>query len=203
MFAVIRTGGKQYRVAANDVISVEKLPGEAGATVELDEVLMLGNGADTTIGAPLVEGARVRATVLEKMRAPKILVFKKKRRKNYRRTRGHRQDLTVLRITEVLAKAAKPAKAEPKAAKAKAEPKAAKAKASPTPKKAAPKTKQAAKAPAEAKQASKPAAEKPAKAAAKKPARTAAAAKPAKREAKPKATKKPARPAKKGPEETA
>ena len=194
MFAVIRTGGKQYRVAANDVISVEKLPGEAGATVELDEVLMLGDGADTTIGAPLVEGACVRATVLEQMRAPKILVFKKKRRKNYRRTRGHRQDLTVLRITEVLAKAAKPAKAEPKPAKAKASPK---------PKKAAPKTKQAPKAPAEAKQASKPAAEKLGKAAAKKPARSAAAAKPAKREAKPKASKKPAGSAKKGPEETA
>ena len=179
MFAVIRTGGKQYRVAANDVISVEKLPGEAGATVELDEVLMLGNGADTTIGAPLVEGACVRATVLEQMRAPKILVFKKKRRKNYRRTRGHRQDLTVLRITEVLAKAPKPAKAEPKPAEAKAEPKA---------KKAAPKTKRAAEAPAEAKQASKPAAE------------TAAAAN---GEATPKASKKPAGSAKKGPEETA
>ncbi|MCH9020569.1 MAG: 50S ribosomal protein L21 [Proteobacteria bacterium] len=199
MFAVIRTGGKQYRVAANDVISVEKLPGEAGATVELDEVLMLGDGAGTTIGAPLVEGARVRATVLEQMRAPKILVFKKKRRKNYRRTRGHRQDLTVLRITEVLATPAKPAKAEPKPAAAKAEPK---------PKKAAPKPKQAAKAPAEAKQASKPAvakaAAKPAKAP-KKPATTAAAAKPAKpakREAKPKASKKPAGSAKKGPEET-
>ena len=199
MFAVIRTGGKQYRVAANDVISVEKLPGEAGATVELDEVLMLGNGAGTTIGAPLVEGACVRATVLEQMRAPKILVFKKKRRKNYRRTRGHRQDLTVLRITEVLATPAKPAKAEPKPAAAKAEPK---------PKKPAPKPKQAAKAPAEAKQASKPAvakaAAKPAKAP-KKPATTAAAAKPAKpakREAKPKASKKPAGSAKKGPEET-
>ena len=199
MFAVIRTGGKQYRVAANDVISVEKLPGEAGATVELGEVLMLGDGADTTIGAPLVEGARVQATVLEQMRAPKILVFKKKRRKNYRRTRGHRQDLTVLRITEVLATPAKPAKAEPKPAAAKAEPK---------PKKPAPKPKQAAKAPAEAKQASKPAvakaAAKPAKAP-KKPATTAAAAKPAKpakREAKPKASKKPAGSAKKGPEET-
>ena len=205
MFAVIRTGGKQYRVAANDVISVEKLPGEAGATVELDEVLMLGDGAGTTIGAPLVEGARVRATVLEQMRAPKILVFKKKRRKNYRRTRGHRQDLTVLKITEVLATAAKPAKAEPKPAAAKAEPKPAAAKAEPKPKKAAPKAKQAAKAPAEAKQASKPAAAKaaakPAKAP-KKPATTAAAAKPAKREATPKASKKPAGSAKKGPEET-
>ena len=197
MFAVIRTGGKQYRVAANDVISVEKLPGEAGATVELDEVLMLGDGADTTIGAPLVEGALVQATVLEQTRAPKILVFKKKRRKNYRRTRGHRQDLTVLRITEVLARPARPAKAEPKPAAAKAEPK---------PKTAAPKTKQAAKAPAEAKQASKPAAAKAAKKPAKapkKPARSAAAAKPAKREAKPKASKTPAGPAKKGPEETA
>ncbi len=194
MFAVIRTGGKQYRVAANDVISVEKLAGEAGATVELDEVLMLGNGADTTIGAPLVEGARVQATVLEQMRAPKILVFKKKRRKKYRRTRGHRQDLTVLRITEVFAAPAKPAKAEPKPAATTAEPK---------PKKAAPKPKRAAKAPAKAKQASKPAAAKAAAKAPKKPATTAAAAKPAKRVAKPKASKKPAGSAKKGPEETA
>lgn len=110
MYAVIQTGGKQYRVAKDDVIKVEKLAVEAGATIELDQVLMLGNGADTTVGAPLVDGAKVVATVLEQTRAAKILVFKKKRRKGYRRTQGHRQDITVLRITEVLAAGAKAAK---------------------------------------------------------------------------------------------
>ena len=113
MYAVIQTGGKQYRVAKDDVIKVEKLVAEAGATIELDQVLMLGNGADTTVGAPLVDGARVVATVLEQKRADKIIVFKKKRRKNYRRTRGHRQNLTVLRITDVLAAGAKAAQAKP------------------------------------------------------------------------------------------
>ena len=125
MYAVIQTGGKQYRVAKGAVIKVEKLAAEAGATVELDRVLMIGNGADTTVGAPLVDGARVVATVLEQTRGDKILVFKKKRRKKYRRTQGHRQDLTVLRITDVLAAGAKAAK--PKAAakpKTEAKPKA-------------------------------------------------------------------------------
>ena len=115
MYAVIHTGGKQYRVAKNDVIQVEKLPGAAGETIELDRVLMLGDGAEATIGAPLVDGALVSATILEQMRGPKIIVFKKKRRKNYRRTKGHRQDLTVLRITDIVPAGAKPAKAQPKA----------------------------------------------------------------------------------------
>jgi large subunit ribosomal protein L21 len=101
MFAVIRTGGKQYRVAANDVISVEKLTGEPGATVEFAEVLMIGEGAAITTGAPLLAGASVAATVVEQTRAKKIIVFKKKRRKNYRRKTGHRQQQTVLRITEI------------------------------------------------------------------------------------------------------
>jgi len=104
MFAVIRTGGKQYRVAANDVIVVERLAGEPGATVELGEVLMLGDGgAGTRVGTPLVDKAAVFAEVLEQARASKILVFKKKRRKKYRRTHGHRQNVTVLRITEITA----------------------------------------------------------------------------------------------------
>ena len=115
MYAVIHTGGKQYRVAKNDVIQVEKLPGAAGETIELDRVLMLGDGAEATIGAPLVDGALVSATILEQMRGPKIIVFKKKRRKNYRRTKGHRQDLTVLRSTDIVPAGAKPAKAQPKA----------------------------------------------------------------------------------------
>jgi large subunit ribosomal protein L21 len=101
MFAVIRTGGKQYRVAKDDVISVEKLAGEPGATVELAEVLMIGEGAEVATGTPLLEGASVAATVVEQTRGPKIIVFKKKRRHNYRRKKGHRQQQTVLRIAEI------------------------------------------------------------------------------------------------------
>ena len=101
MFAVIRTGGKQYRVAKDDVISVEKLTAEPGATVELTEVLMVGEGADVATGAPLLDGALVNATVVEHTRAGKIIVFKKKRRHNYRRKKGHRQHQTVLRITDI------------------------------------------------------------------------------------------------------
>ena len=113
MFAVVRTGGKQYRVSENDVILVEKLLADPGSTVELDQVLMLDDGKETRIGTPLVDGARVAATVLDQTRGDKIIVFKKKRRKDYKRTRGHRQDLTVLRVTEILAKGqtASPAKA--------------------------------------------------------------------------------------------
>jgi large subunit ribosomal protein L21 len=98
MFAVIRTGGKQYKVAPDDVISVEKLAGEPGATIELGEVLMVGDGATVSAGAPLVEGASVSATLVEHRRNDKIIVFKKKRRHNYRRKNGHRQHQTVLRI---------------------------------------------------------------------------------------------------------
>lgn len=103
MFAVIRSGGKQYRVAAGDVIKVEKLIGEAGAKIALNEVLMVGEGAGAKVGAPLVAGASVAAEVIAQDRGPKIIVFKKKRRQNYRRKRGHRQDLTVLRITDITA----------------------------------------------------------------------------------------------------
>ena len=101
MFAVIRTGGKQYKVAKDDVISVEKLPGEPGAAIELGEVLMIGEGAEVTSGTPLLAGASVAAIVVEQTRAPKIIVFKKQRRKNYRRKKGHRQYQTVLRINEI------------------------------------------------------------------------------------------------------
>jgi len=114
MFAVIRTGGKQYRVAPNDVIHIEHIAGEPGDVVELDEVLMLG-GDDPKAGAPLVEGAVVAAEVVEQTRGDKIRVFKKKRRSNYRRTAGHRQLLTALRITEILTDGKKPAKAKPAA----------------------------------------------------------------------------------------
>src|SRR6266581_3680458 len=103
MFAVIRTGGKQYKVAPNDVIAVEKLAGEPGATVELAEVLMVGDGATVSTGTPLLAGASVSATLVEQRRADKIIVFKKKRRQNYRRKKGHRQYQTVLQITGIRA----------------------------------------------------------------------------------------------------
>ena len=98
MYAVIKTGGKQYRVEPNDVIEVERLPVEAGASLEIAEVLALGGGDATQIGTPLVDGARVAATVVAHRRGEKVIVFKKKRRKNYRRRTGHRQNLTLLRI---------------------------------------------------------------------------------------------------------
>jgi large subunit ribosomal protein L21 len=101
MFAVIRTGGKQYKVAKDDIVAVEKLAGEPGAAIELAEVLMIGAGAEVAAGTPLVEGASVAATVVEQKRAPKIIVFKKQRRKNYRRKKGHRQHQTVLHIDEI------------------------------------------------------------------------------------------------------
>ncbi len=101
MFAVIKTGGKQYKVAKNDVILVEKLDVEAGADVSLDQVLMIGDDASTQLGVPIVAGASVSAKVLDQTQADKVLVFKKHRRHNYRRKNGHRQKLTVLRITDI------------------------------------------------------------------------------------------------------
>ena len=123
MFAVIRTGGKQYRVAKDDKITVEKLAGDPGAMVELSNVLMIGDGKKTTVGAPMVDKAAVFAEVLEQSRADKIIVFKKNRRKNYRRTRGHRQEQTVLRILDVSPTGTKPKAAAQKADKPKAVPK--------------------------------------------------------------------------------
>ncbi len=122
MYAIVRTGGKQYRVSANDVITVEKLPGEEGGLVEFGDVLMIGDGKATTLGTPLLDGALVTATILAQEKADKVLVFKKKRRHNYRRMHGHRQDGTVLRIDEVVMpgatpkprKATAPKKASPK-----------------------------------------------------------------------------------------
>ena len=100
MYAVIKTGGKQYRVAAGDVIKVEKLDGEVGQTVDFSDVLMVG-GDEPKIGAPIVDGAKVSAEVLEQGKGDKVLIFKKKRRHKYRRTRGHRQHQTVLRISGI------------------------------------------------------------------------------------------------------
>jgi large subunit ribosomal protein L21 len=114
MFAVIRTGGKQYRVAAEDVIKVDKVKGDPGEIVQFDEVLVVG-GDNVALGAPTVAGASVAAEVLEQGRGPKIIAFKKRRRKNSRRKRGHRQEFTLVRVTEILTDGAKPTKtASPK-----------------------------------------------------------------------------------------
>jgi len=188
MFAVIKTGGKQYKVAPNDILCVEKLAGEPGETIALESVLMLQTDAGLQVGAPLISGATVAAEVLEQTRGPKILVFKKQRRKHYRRRNGHRQELTVLRVTEILTDGAKPKPTEAKPAKVAAktstqkpqQPKAApkKAAAKAPAKKAAPK-KAAAKAPAKKAAAHKSSAGKspakkaaPKKAAAKKSAKS-------------------------------
>jgi large subunit ribosomal protein L21 len=106
MFAVIKTGGKQYRVAAQDVIKIDKVRGEPGEVVQFAEVLMLG-GDNVSIGAPTVKGASVAAEVLEHGRGPKIIAFKKRRRKNSRRKRGHREEFTLVRVTEILTDGAK------------------------------------------------------------------------------------------------
>jgi len=119
MFAVIKTGGKQYRVVAEDTLTLEKLEGEAGDSIQFSEVLMVGDGADAKIGSPFVEGAMVVAEVVEQGRARKVLAFKKRRRQNSKRIRGHRQHQTVVRITDILTDGAKPTKkaAKPAAAK--------------------------------------------------------------------------------------
>lgn len=162
MYAVIKTGGKQYRVTSGDVIIVEKLLGEPGETIEVGQVMMLGEeGKAPTFGTPVVEKAAVFAEVLEQQKGDKVLIFKKKRRHNYRRLKGHRQFETVLRILDVSATGTKPAaakKAAPK--KADAEP-AADAKPAKTESK-----------PAAKKADAKPAAKKPA--AKKAPAKKAA-----------------------------
>ncbi len=101
MYAVIETGGKQYKVAVGDVISVEKLDVEEGAEVTFDKVLMTGEGSDVKVGAPAVEGATVTAKVLKNGKAKKVVVFKMKRKKNYRRKKGHRQPFTKVEITAV------------------------------------------------------------------------------------------------------
>ena len=172
MYALVRTGGKQYRVAKDDTILVERIAADEGAEVILDDIVMLGDGDKVTIGTPRVEGAAVSATVVSQTRGPKIIIFRRKRRKNHRRTQGHRQDLTLLKINAIAedGKALKPKAAPAKKAEAKkaeAKKAAPKAEAKAAPKKAAAK--------AEAKAAPKKAAAKKAtakKAAAKKAAKT-------------------------------
>jgi large subunit ribosomal protein L21 len=167
MYALVKTGGKQYRVSKDDTILVERISADEGAEVILDDVVMLGDGDKVTIGTPRVEGAAVSATVMRQTRGPKIIIFRRKRRKNHRRTQGHRQDLTLLKINAIAedGKSLTP-KAAPKKAAAKTEETKAEAKKAPA-KKAAAK--------AEAKAAPKQAPAK--KAAAKKTAAKKAAAK--------------------------
>jgi len=160
MFAVIKAGGKQYRVAAEDKIKIDGIDREPGDIVEFGEVLMLG-GDNVQVGAPTVAGAMVAGEVLQHTRGEKVIAFKKRRRKNSRRKRGYRHDFTVIRITEILTDGQKPSKVakprpEPK-------PKAVEAEAQEAETKAAPK----AKAPAKKAAAKKPAAKAPAKKAAK------------------------------------
>jgi large subunit ribosomal protein L21 len=153
MFAVIKTGGLQYRVAANDVVTVGKLAGEPGQIVELGEVLMVG-GDTVVIGSPVVAGATVAGEIVRQDRGPKVIAFKKRRRKNSKRKRGHRQDCTVVRITEICTDGKKPdmtarpkAERKPAAESAEASPEAApkKPKAAARPKAKAPAKKAAAK----------------------------------------------------------
>ena len=101
MFAIVRTGGKQYRVGVGDQITVERIAGDVGAEIELGEVLAIGGDETPVIGTPTVPNVAVRARIVRQPRGTKVLVFKKKKRKNYRRKRGHRQELTVLKIEEI------------------------------------------------------------------------------------------------------
>jgi len=101
MFAVIKTGGKQYRVAANDELEIERLHVAEGETITFDEVLMIGGDAGVTVGAPMIAGATVTAELVAQTRGPKVIAFKKRRRKSWKKKRGHRQDLTMVRITGI------------------------------------------------------------------------------------------------------
>ena len=135
MYALVKTGGKQYRVAKDDKILVERISADEGAEIILDDIIMLGDGDKVTVGTPRVDGAAVSAKVVRQTRGPKIIIFRRKRRKNHRRTQGHRQDLTLLQITGI---AENGASLKPKAAPAKKA--APKAEAKTAPKKAAAKT---------------------------------------------------------------
>ncbi|TMJ02004.1 MAG: 50S ribosomal protein L21 [Alphaproteobacteria bacterium] len=155
MFAVIKTGGKQYRVAAEDKLKVEKVPGEPGEIIQFGDVLVVG-GDSVTLGTPTIAGASVAAEVLDQGRGPKVIAFKKRRRKNSRRKRGHRQEFTLIRVTEILTDGAKPtvtARRKPEAKPAEAPAEAGEAAATEKPQ---------AKTRAKAPSAKKPAAKKPA-----------------------------------------
>ena len=112
MFAIIETGGKQYRVTKDDVISIEKIAGKPGDNVTLDQVLLLNDDKDINLGTPLLKGAKVSATIVNQAKADKVIVFKKKRRHNYRRLKGHRQELTYLKITDISTTSSRSSKAK-------------------------------------------------------------------------------------------
>ncbi|WP_019220775.1 50S ribosomal protein L21 [Bartonella senegalensis] len=122
MFAVIKTGGKQYRVVANQVVKVEKIIGNIGDVVEFNDILMIGQEESAVIGAPVVADALVTAEIIEQARARKVIAFKKRRRQNSKRVRGHRQEVTTLRILEILTGGLKPQKAAAKPIKQEAAP---------------------------------------------------------------------------------
>lgn len=126
MYAIVKCGGKQIKVAQGDVVRVERVAAEAGDTVTLDQILMVGEGSNVTVGTPVVSGASVTATVLEQIRDEKVIVFKKRRRQNSRRKKGHRQYLTVLKIDAVNAKGGAKAETKEPAAKPAAKKAAAK-----------------------------------------------------------------------------
>ncbi|OGD22371.1 MAG: 50S ribosomal protein L21 [Candidatus Aminicenantes bacterium RBG_16_63_16] len=177
MFAIIKTGGKQYKIQAGDILSVEKIPAEAGQKVLFNQVLLIADDNETLIGTPYLDKAAVRAEVLENFKDEKVIVFKKKRRKQFRRTRGHRQELTRLRVDLIVADVSTLPAEELKLAEAKAAAAAA-------PKKTA---------------APQPAEEKPASAAAKKPAKKETKPKVKAEEAKPEKPKKAAKAPKEAP----
>ena len=166
MYALVKTGGKQYRVSKDDTILVERIVAEEGAEVILNDIVMLGDGDKVIIGTPKVDGAAVSATVLRQTRGPKIIIFRRKRRKHHRRTQGHRQDLTLLKINDIAEDAKKLTPSKPVAKKA--APKLDDAAKKPaarkvTTKKVAPKAAAAKKATPKAAAAKKPAAKKAAK----------------------------------------
>ena len=130
MYAVVKTGGKQYRVTKDDTILVEKLDADEGQTVTLSDVMLLGDGDKVTVGTPVVPDASVEAQVVSQTRGPKIIIFRRKRRKNHRRTQGHRQDLTLLKVTDINTSGKKAATAKKVASKAEAKPAAKKEAAS-------------------------------------------------------------------------
>lgn len=156
MYAVIRTGGKQYKVAPEDVLQIEKIEGNAGDAVQFPDVLMVAGEGEPAVGSPLVSGAVVSAEVVEQGRGPKIIIFKKRRRQNYRRKRGHRQDLTTVRILEIFTGGRAPAlskESKPAADEGTTPAAPAKTRAKKTPAEAAPEAATAAAAPESAPQA--------------------------------------------------
>ena len=189
MFAVIKTGGKQYKVQQGDVLQVEKLGLEKDKTITFDEVLLVEDGKKTLIGTPFVDKAKVHAVIIENFKDDKVIVFKKKRRKQYKKMRGHRQELSRIRIEDITLGGAAPKKTQPTAVAKKEEPVKTQIQTKP----AAKKTASAAKVPAEKKPEKKPAAKKVAKSKPKAaPQKTAApkAAKPKPADPKPKAAPK-------------